>query len=122
MRLTPGRVLLLLGSAAIGEFGRFQVGNITHSSWLALDYLVAFGSIQAFSHMCFCFGGASQPAKWWSIAAERFHAILQQESPPAARLCHWSSSSNAHVCRAAQRQDAVIMPRDTFQRRMSSHV
>ena len=49
MPLAAGGVLLLLGSASIGELRGFDVQNVTLSSWLALGYLVLFGSILAFS-------------------------------------------------------------------------
>jgi len=49
MPLTAGGVLLFLGSASIGELRGFNVQNVTLPSWLALGYLVLFGSILAFS-------------------------------------------------------------------------
>jgi drug/metabolite transporter (DMT)-like permease len=53
MPLTTGGVLLLLGSASIGELRGFNVQNVTLSSWLALAYLILFGSILAFSAYMF---------------------------------------------------------------------
>jgi drug/metabolite transporter (DMT)-like permease len=53
MPLTAGGGLLLLGSASIGEVRGFKVQNVTLSSWLALGYLIVFGSILAFSAYMF---------------------------------------------------------------------
>jgi drug/metabolite transporter (DMT)-like permease len=53
MPLTAGGVLLLLGSASIGELRGFDVQNVTLSSLLALGYLILFGSILAFSAYMF---------------------------------------------------------------------
>lgn len=53
MPLTAGGALLLLGSASIGELRGFTVQNVTLSSWLALGYLILFGSILAFSAYMF---------------------------------------------------------------------
>jgi drug/metabolite transporter (DMT)-like permease len=46
--LTGGGVLLVL-AAATGEFGSFRFSAVSDRSWLALGYLVVFGSIVAFS-------------------------------------------------------------------------
>jgi drug/metabolite transporter (DMT)-like permease len=46
--LTGGAVLLVL-AAATGEFGSFRLSAVSGRSWLALGYLVVFGSIVAFS-------------------------------------------------------------------------
>jgi drug/metabolite transporter (DMT)-like permease len=46
--LTGGGVLLVL-AAATGEFGSLRVSAVSGRSWLALGYLVVFGSIVAFS-------------------------------------------------------------------------
>jgi drug/metabolite transporter (DMT)-like permease len=46
--LTGGGVLLVL-AAATGEFGSFRISEVSGRSWLALGYLVVFGSIVAFS-------------------------------------------------------------------------
>jgi drug/metabolite transporter (DMT)-like permease len=53
MPLTAGGVVLLLGSASIGELRGFDAQNVTLASWLALGYLVVFGSILAFSAYMF---------------------------------------------------------------------
>ena len=53
MPLAAGGVLLLLGSAAIGEWHGFDVQNVTRASLLALGYLIVFGSIVAFSAYMF---------------------------------------------------------------------
>jgi drug/metabolite transporter (DMT)-like permease len=46
--LTGGGVLLVL-AAATGEFGSLRISAVSGRSWLALGYLVVFGSIVAFS-------------------------------------------------------------------------
>jgi drug/metabolite transporter (DMT)-like permease len=53
MPLTVGGLLLLLGSMSIGELRGFSVQNVTRSSFLALGYLIVFGSIVAFSAYMF---------------------------------------------------------------------
>jgi len=53
MPLTAGGVVLMLGSAAIGELRGFHVQAVSLASWLALGYLVVFGSIAAFSAYMF---------------------------------------------------------------------
>jgi drug/metabolite transporter (DMT)-like permease len=46
--LTGGAVLLALAAVA-GEFGSFRLSAVSARSWLALGYLIVFGSIVAFS-------------------------------------------------------------------------
>jgi drug/metabolite transporter (DMT)-like permease len=46
--LTGGGVLLVL-AAVTGEFGSFRLSQVSGRSWLALGYLIVFGSIVAFS-------------------------------------------------------------------------
>ena len=53
MPLTAGGVVLMIGSAAIGELRGFTIQHVTLSSWLALGYLIVFGSIVAFSAYMF---------------------------------------------------------------------
>jgi drug/metabolite transporter (DMT)-like permease len=49
MQLLTGGALLLVLAAATGEFGSFRVSAVSDRSWLALGYLIVFGSIVAFS-------------------------------------------------------------------------
>jgi drug/metabolite transporter (DMT)-like permease len=49
MQLLCGGAALLALSAAAGEFGSLHLGQISTRSWLALGYLIVFGSIVAFS-------------------------------------------------------------------------
>ena len=49
IELLCGGVALLALSAAAGEFGSVHVAHISVRSWLALSYLIVFGSIVAFS-------------------------------------------------------------------------
>jgi drug/metabolite transporter (DMT)-like permease len=49
LSLVSGAVLLLLAGTAIGEWRRFSVASVSHRSWMALAYLIVFGSIIAFS-------------------------------------------------------------------------
>jgi drug/metabolite transporter (DMT)-like permease len=49
MELLCGGTALLVLSAATGEFGSLHLAQISARSWLALGYLVVFGSIIAFS-------------------------------------------------------------------------
>jgi drug/metabolite transporter (DMT)-like permease len=49
MELLAGGAALLVLSAATGEFSSFHVGEVSARSWLALGYLIVFGSIVAFS-------------------------------------------------------------------------
>jgi drug/metabolite transporter (DMT)-like permease len=53
MPLAAGGLLLLLGSASIGELRGFDIQNVTRSSFLALGYLIVFGSLVAFSAYMF---------------------------------------------------------------------
>jgi drug/metabolite transporter (DMT)-like permease len=49
MELLCGGAALLVLSAATGEFGSVHLAQISARSWLALGYLIVFGSIIAFS-------------------------------------------------------------------------
>jgi drug/metabolite transporter (DMT)-like permease len=49
MQLLCGGAALLALSAAAGEFGSLHLAQISTRSWLALGYLIVFGSIVAFS-------------------------------------------------------------------------
>jgi drug/metabolite transporter (DMT)-like permease len=49
MQLLTGGAVLLALAAATGEFGSLRLSAVSDSSWLALGYLVVFGSIVAFS-------------------------------------------------------------------------
>jgi drug/metabolite transporter (DMT)-like permease len=49
MELVTGGGVLLMLAAATGEFGSFRISAVSGRSWLALAYLVVFGSIVAFS-------------------------------------------------------------------------
>ena len=49
MELLAGGAALLVLSAATGEFSLLHLGAVSTRSWLALGYLIVFGSIVAFS-------------------------------------------------------------------------
>jgi drug/metabolite transporter (DMT)-like permease len=49
MELLAGGVALLVLAAVTGEFGSLHLGHVSAGSWLALGYLIVFGSIVAFS-------------------------------------------------------------------------
>jgi drug/metabolite transporter (DMT)-like permease len=49
MQLLIGGVFSLVLAAASGEFGSFRLAAVSDRSWLALAYLILFGSIVAFS-------------------------------------------------------------------------
>ena len=49
MELLCGGAGLLALSAATGEFGSLHLAQVSSRSWLALGYLIVFGSIIAFS-------------------------------------------------------------------------
>ncbi len=49
MELLGGGAALLVWSAAAGEFGSLHLAQVSWRSWLALGYLIVFGSIIAFS-------------------------------------------------------------------------
>jgi drug/metabolite transporter (DMT)-like permease len=49
MELLAGGAVLLVLAAATGEFGSLHLGHVSARSWLALGYLIVFGSIVAFS-------------------------------------------------------------------------
>jgi drug/metabolite transporter (DMT)-like permease len=49
MQMLAGGASLLVAAALAGEAGRFHPTAVTTRSWLALAYLVAFGSITAFT-------------------------------------------------------------------------
>jgi drug/metabolite transporter (DMT)-like permease len=55
--LSGGAVLLTLAAVG-GEFSRVDLGHITLKSWLALAYLVVFGSLIAFSAYVWLLGHA----------------------------------------------------------------
>lgn len=58
---TGGAMLLLLGGAT-GEWGRFEVAQVTPTSWLALVYLITFGSLVGFSAYIWLLG-VTTPAR-----------------------------------------------------------
>jgi len=49
MQLLAGGAALLLIATAAGEFSSLRLGEVSARSWLALAYLIVFGSIVAFS-------------------------------------------------------------------------
>ena len=49
MELLAGGAALLVLSAATGEFSSLHLATVSARSWLALGYLIVFGSIVAFS-------------------------------------------------------------------------
>jgi drug/metabolite transporter (DMT)-like permease len=49
IELLAGGVALLILAAVTGEFGSLHLGHVSAGSWLALGYLIVFGSIVAFS-------------------------------------------------------------------------
>jgi len=49
MELLAGGAALLVLGAATGEFSSVHLGQVSARSWLALGYLIVFGSIVAFS-------------------------------------------------------------------------
>ena len=49
MELLAGGAALLVLGAATGEFSSLHLGQVSTRSWLALGYLIVFGSIVAFS-------------------------------------------------------------------------
>jgi drug/metabolite transporter (DMT)-like permease len=48
-QMLTGGVLLTLASAALGEFHSFHLSTISRNAWLALLYLIVFGSIIGFT-------------------------------------------------------------------------
>lgn len=48
-QMLTGGVFLALTSAALGEFRNFHPGTVSRNAWLALLYLIIFGSIIAFT-------------------------------------------------------------------------
>jgi drug/metabolite transporter (DMT)-like permease len=55
--VTAGVVLLAAG-AAVGEFGRVHLAAVPPRAWLALAYLIVFGSLVAFSAYVWLLGNA----------------------------------------------------------------
>jgi drug/metabolite transporter (DMT)-like permease len=49
MQMIAGGLILVVVSAASGEFGRVHPANVSAESWLGLAYLVVFGSLIAFT-------------------------------------------------------------------------
>ena len=43
--MLTGGLLLALISAALGEFGRFHAAAVTRGVWIALIYLIVYGSL-----------------------------------------------------------------------------
>ena len=48
-QMLAGGILLGIASLALGEFRGFHFGAVSRSAWLALGYLIVFGSIIAFT-------------------------------------------------------------------------
>src|SRR5271168_3909423 len=48
-QMLAGGVLLILAAAAFGEFRNFRPGTVSGGAWLALLYLIVFGSIIGFT-------------------------------------------------------------------------
>jgi drug/metabolite transporter (DMT)-like permease len=51
--LTLGGSILLIGAAATGELRTFHAGDVNATAWIALVYLIIFGSIVGFSAYMF---------------------------------------------------------------------
>jgi drug/metabolite transporter (DMT)-like permease len=49
VQMLAGGILLLLASAALGEFRNFHPASVSRAAWLSLLYLIIFGSIIAFT-------------------------------------------------------------------------
>jgi drug/metabolite transporter (DMT)-like permease len=49
LSLLAGSIQLLLAGTIAGEYRRFSLATVTHRSWLALGYLILFGSVIAFT-------------------------------------------------------------------------
>jgi drug/metabolite transporter (DMT)-like permease len=49
MEMLCGGIALMIASAAGGDFGKFHPGAVSVRSWLAIAYLIVFGSLVAFS-------------------------------------------------------------------------
>ena len=49
VQMLAGGVLLALAAAALGEFREFNPSTVSRGAWLALLYLIVFGSIVAFT-------------------------------------------------------------------------
>src|ERR1700730_11231867 len=49
LSLLSGSVMLLLTGALVGEFKGFSIARVTPKAWLALAYLIVFGSVIAFT-------------------------------------------------------------------------
>ena len=58
VEMAAGGGVLLVASAARGEWAGFSFGAVTGSSWLALAYLVVFGSLVAFTAYVWLLGNA----------------------------------------------------------------
>jgi drug/metabolite transporter (DMT)-like permease len=58
VQMLAGGVALFALSAARGEFGGFSVGQVSLKSWLAVAYLVVFGSLVAFTAFVWLLGQA----------------------------------------------------------------
>jgi drug/metabolite transporter (DMT)-like permease len=49
LSLISGSILLLIAGTAMGEGRGFHFANVSHRSWMALAYLIVFGSVIAFT-------------------------------------------------------------------------
>jgi drug/metabolite transporter (DMT)-like permease len=49
LSLLAGSIQLLLAGTLTGEYRRFSLATVSHRSWLALAYLILFGSVVAFT-------------------------------------------------------------------------
>jgi drug/metabolite transporter (DMT)-like permease len=49
MQMLSGAVVLLVVSALLGEWSRFDIGAVSAKSWFAILYLVVFGSLIGFT-------------------------------------------------------------------------
>src|SRR5260370_8123068 len=49
LSLLAGSVQLLLAGTAVGEYRGFSFASVSLRSWLALGYLILFGSVVAFT-------------------------------------------------------------------------
>jgi drug/metabolite transporter (DMT)-like permease len=58
VEMAAGGSVLLVASAARGELAGFSFGAVSGSSWLALAYLVVFGSLVAFTAYVWLLGNA----------------------------------------------------------------
>ncbi|HKD02076.1 MAG TPA: EamA family transporter [Terriglobales bacterium] len=99
MQMLMGGLSLMVASAAAGEWSRFHSATVSLRSWLALLYLIVFGSIVAFTVFTWLMG-VSKPSRVSTYA---------YVNPVVAVFLGWGLASEVIAGRTAAAAAIILM-------------